>query len=63
MTVLDLILYTPLCLAITFVWAGTREETPREIVRHGLLLFVRATIGLVLFCLAIQLLLLLFAGG
>jgi len=53
-TTLDVVLYVPLCLAITFVWAGTREETPRAIARHAAVLFVRATVGLVAFSLAVQ---------
>ena len=57
MSLVDVIWYFPLCLGVVFVWAGTREEEPRAIIRHALGLFVRATVGLLAFCLAIQVLL------
>jgi hypothetical protein len=62
-TPLDLVFYAPLCLAITFVWAGTREDSREKIIRHGVVLFARATVGLLLFCLGLQLVIALKAGG
>jgi hypothetical protein len=57
MSLFDLLFYPPLCLAVTFVWAGTREKAPRAIVRHGLVLAGKLTLGMVVLGVILQLLL------
>jgi hypothetical protein len=53
----DLVYFPPLCLAVVFVWAATREETPRAVLRHGLVLAGKVAVGMVVLGVALQALL------
>jgi F0F1-type ATP synthase assembly protein I len=50
----DLIFYPPLCLAVVLVWAATREETAKDVVKHAVVLGLKLTLGLVLIGVALQ---------
>ena len=50
----DLVFYPPLCLAVALVWAGTREETARAVLKHALLLSLKLTVGLIAIGVALE---------
>jgi hypothetical protein len=50
----DLIFYPPICLAVCFVWAGTRETGPGAVAKHALVLAAKLTVGLVVLGVALQ---------